>query len=304
MFKHILVPLDGSVQAESALAPAALLARRCGADVLLLSTTKVHNTFPGLLTSAAESQACTIEYYLSVTATLLRAEEVQVDTALLDERPARGIAAQSRGRGIDLIVMATHGRTSLAALLHPSVTWAILGQSPVPVLALKRSPDKEECLPEPALPRFLTAPTAPIIVPLDGSRRAEHALPLAEEFARLYAHPLVLVRAVALPYLAGGIIDYPMTLAHLQEWSLEEARGYLKRKQEELTRTGLEVKTAGMFGEAVASTLACVRDEQAGLVVMASHGRSGLSHLFFGSVARRLLSRVTVPLLLVPAAHL
>jgi nucleotide-binding universal stress UspA family protein len=171
------------------------------------------------------------------------------------------------------------------------------------VLALKRPTNEEGRQPGPGALRFLTDPAAPIIVPLDGSRRAERALPLAQQFARLAAHPLVLVRAAGLPYLAGGVIDYPMTLANLQEWSLEEARVYLERKQRELARTGLEVEAAAIPGEAVACIESCVRDYQAGLVVMASHGRSGLSHLFLGSVARRLLSRVAVPILLVPAAH-
>ena len=299
MCKHILVPLDGTELAESALAPAMSLARRCEANLLLVGVTRAH-AFPGLLTSAAESQAGNIAYYLSVTATLLRAEGVHVDTAVLGERPARGIALQSKGRGVDLIVMATHGRPGLEGLLHPSITWGVLEQSPVPVLALKHPTDEEGRQQEPRLPRCLTDATAPIIVPLDGSLSAERALPFAQEFAWLYAHSLLLVRAVALPYLAGGIIDYPMIFANLQEWSLEEARVYLKRKQKELARSGLEVKTKSVFGEAVACIEACVRDYQAGLVVMASRGRGGLGRLLLGSVARRVLSHVAVPILLVP----
>jgi nucleotide-binding universal stress UspA family protein len=302
MCKRILVLLDGSRLSERALAPAALLAKRCAADLLLLVGATRGYSFPGLLTSAVELQAHDMERYLTRVATPLRAEGITVETAVQRESPARAIAAHSDGRGVDLIVTATRGRTGLEALLHPSVTWAVLGQSPVPVLALKYHTDAEGHPPEPTVPRFLTDPAAPILVPLDGSRRAERALPLAEQFARFATHPLVLVRATGLPYLAGGVIDYPMTLAHLEEWSLEEARIYLERKQSELARTGLEVKTAAMLGEAVASTLDCVQKYQAGMVVIASHGRSGLNHLFLGSVARRLLSCVAVPLLLVPAA--
>jgi nucleotide-binding universal stress UspA family protein len=302
MCKRVLIPLDGSQLSESALASAALLARQCAADLLLVGATRGH-AFPGLLPSMADRQARDMEHYLTMVATPLRAEGIAIETVVLSERPARAIAAQSGDCKVDLIVMATHGRTGLEALLHPSVTWGVLGQSPVPVLALKRPIDEEGHPPGPRVPRFLTDPAAPIIVPLDGSQRAERALPLAEKFVWLAAHPLVLVRAAGLPYLAGGVIDYPMTLADLQEWSLEEARVYLERKQGELARTGLEVTTAAMLGEAVACIKACVRDYQAGLVVMASHGRSGLSHLFLGSVARRLLIRVAVPLLLVPTAH-
>lgn len=302
MFKRNLVPLDNSALAERALAPAALLAKRCEADLLLVGATK-ERAFPGLLTGAAPRQTDKIERYLSVAATLLSAEGVQVDTAVLSERPAKGIAAHSEDHDVDLIVMATHGRTGLESLLHTSVTWDVLGHSPVPVLALKPPTEEEERQSLPRLPRFLTEPASPIIVPLDGSQLAERALPLAQKFAWLYAHPLLLVRAVALPYLAGGVIDYPMVLTSLREYSLEESGAYLKRKQEEIARTGLEVETESMFGEAAACIEACVQDYHAGLVVMASRGRGGLGRLLLGSVARRVLSRVDVPILLVPAAQ-
>jgi nucleotide-binding universal stress UspA family protein len=142
MCKRILVPLDGSQLSESALAPAALLAKRCEADLLLVAAIRAH-VFPGLLSSAAGRQVRNIEHYLTMAATPLRAEGITVETAVLSERPARGIALQSEGRGIDLTVMATHGRTGLQALLRSSVTWSVLGQSPVPVLALKHPTGKE-----------------------------------------------------------------------------------------------------------------------------------------------------------------
>lgn len=302
MFKRILVPLDNSALAERALAPAALLAKRCEADLLLVGATR-ERAFPGLLTGAAPRQTDKIERYLSVAATLLSAEGVPVNTAVLCERPAKGIAAHSEDYDVDLIVMATHGRTGLEALLHSSVTWDVLGLSPVPVLALKPPTEEEESQSSPRLPRFLTEPAAPIIVPLDGSQLAERALPLAQKLAWLYAHPLVLVRAVSLPYLAGGVIDYPMVLTNLQEYSLEESGAYLKRKQKEIACTGLEVRTESMFGEAAACIEACVQNYHAGLVVMASRGRGGLGRLLLGSVARRVLNRVDVPILLVPAAQ-
>ncbi|HEY7358928.1 MAG TPA: universal stress protein, partial [Ktedonobacterales bacterium] len=107
MCKRVLIPLDGSALAESALASAALLARQCAADLLLVGVTR-GRAFPGLLPSAADRQACDIERYLASVAAPLRAESITVETVVLNERPARAIAAQSADRRVDLIVMATH----------------------------------------------------------------------------------------------------------------------------------------------------------------------------------------------------
>ena len=303
MFKRILVPLDGSVLAESTLAPAALLAKRCEADLLLLGAAR-ERAFPGFLTGTAQPTAGRIERYLAMAATLLKAEGISVEALVVTEKPASGIATQSIFHGIDLIVMATHGRAGLGALLHPSVAWGVLEQSSVPVLVLKH-PDGEERTPDTSkLPRFLTDPAAPIIVPLDGSLRSERALPLAQKFAWIYAHPLVLVRAATLPYLAGGMIDYPVMLDNLQQWTLKETGDYLQHKRDELACTGLEVKTDSLLGGAVECIEASIQDHDAGLVVIASHGRGGLSRLLLGSVARRVLSRVEVPVMLVPTARI
>lgn len=304
MFKRILVPLDGSALAESALAPAAFLAKRCEADLLLVGATG-GQAFSGFLTSTTQPTADRIERYLALAETMLKAEGIHVETRAVMEKPASGIAAQSMLHGIDLIVMATRGRAGLDALLHPSVAWGVLEQSSVPVLMLKRPDGEEAGQPNtPKLPRFLTDPAAPIVVPLDGSPRSERALPFAQKFAWVYAHPLVLMRAATLPYLAGSAIDYSVMLDNLQRWTLKETEDYLQRKRDELTCTGLEVRTESLLGDAAACIEASIQDNAAGLVVIASHGRGGLSRLLMGSVARSVLSRVEVPVVLVPTAHM
>lgn len=310
MFKRILVPLDGSARAEYALALAALLARRCEADLLLVGITG-RQWFPDLLTSIKErqahpSEAYTIERYLKVVGTQLSVEGVRVETTVLPERPADGLVRQGAGWGVDLLVMAPAGQKGWAALLHPCVIWEVLARARVPVLACTPRTNEAPGLHQARLLHFLTNPAAPIIVPLDGSTRAEQALPLAQRLAWSYAHPLVLLRAAALPYyLAGGSVigsslAYATALPTLQEWALEETRSYLTRKQEELARTGLQVKTESLFGEVAACIEAGVRSHNAGLVVMAARGRGGLSRLLVGSVASRVLSCVEVPILLVP----
>lgn len=184
-------------------------------------------------------------------------------------------------------------------LLHPSVTWGVLRHTGAPILTWRATEAAGKPSESAFVLRSLQDPTTPILVPLDGSLLAEQALPLALELAQRLSNPLVLVRAAEQPYIAGSAIDYPAVLARAQEWSLAEATSYLERKRLELSGSGLHVDIDSHLGDAASIIEACVQDHQAGLVVMASHGRSGLGRLLLGSVARRLLSCLEVPIVLV-----
>jgi nucleotide-binding universal stress UspA family protein len=299
MLTHILVPLDGSPLAETALLPASILAQRFGACLVLL----VHSTdtWPKEAPSPADSLLAAFQAgdYLTAIARRLRDAGLTVQVEVIAEAPSSGISAEAQEHQADLIVMATHGRQGLDALLHPSVTWGVLRQSRAPILTWKITETAGHPSNSSGLPRFLQDAAAPILVPLDGSLLAEQALPIAEELAQRLGNPLVLVRAAEQPSIAGSTLEYPAVLAQAQAWSLAEATSYLERKCLELSSTGLQVEIDSQLGDAASIVEATVQNHQAGLVMMASHGRSGLGRLLLGSVARRLLNRLEVPIVLV-----
>jgi nucleotide-binding universal stress UspA family protein len=141
-----------------------------------------------------------------------------------------------------------------------------------------------------------------IVVPLDGSPLAETALPEATELARLSGAEIRLVR----------VIDFTMTEKHgafglaleyapqqFFDVELEEAETYLRETADRLRGAGLTVSSEVTRGR-VALVLAnyCKPGDA---VVMASHGRGGLSRWFLGSVAEDLVRKSTVPVMLVRA---
>jgi hypothetical protein len=85
------------------------------------------------------------------------------------------------------MVIATHGRKGIDALVHPSVTWQVLRQTDAPILTCPCASDEDHAALSLHLLRFMTDPTTPILVALDGSLQAEEALPVAEELARTSA---------------------------------------------------------------------------------------------------------------------
>ncbi len=296
MFQRILVPLDCSPLAEAALAPAATLALRFEGALLLVRAIRVH-VFPGADPGPAQLEAMReAERYLDTIAARVRKTGVPVRTATPYDAPATGIADQAEFSHVDLIVMTTHARTWPDTLLHPSVTMGVLEHTRAPILALKSS---EEAAGQPQLPQFMTDPTAPIIVPLDGSLLAESALPLAEGLAQTFGNPLLLVRSIERPRVAAVSFEDPAILAKVEEWTVEETRSYLQRKQHEVVNRGVRATIESSTGSPAWFIEESVKAHQAGLVVMASHGRSGLGRFLLGSVAQTVLRESAVPVLLV-----
>lgn len=140
-----------------------------------------------------------------------------------------------------------------------------------------------------------------IVVPLDGSDVAEEALRHAKEFARLFNAPIHIVRvadAHALERMAGtGTgLDYVAVGALLEE-EVDDARSYIATKAKELGSDGLTVSHDVVTGPVARSIVDALQTGD--LLVMASHGRTGISRWFLGSVAENVVRHAPVPVLLV-----
>lgn len=229
----------------------------------------------------------------------LRSEGVVAQTVVLPLEPAEGIAEEAGLSNVDLIVMTTHGRKGIDALLHPSATWQVLRQTQAPILACTCANGDDPATLSLHLPHFMTDLHAPILVSLDGSLQAEEALPIAQELARTFGNPLLLVRAGEQPYIAGGVVGCEAMMGQSWEWSLEEAENFLKRKAAELASTGLKVQTKTAVGGAAPFIQQVAEERQVGLIVIASHCRGWLGRFVLGSVAERVLHDGNTPILLI-----
>jgi nucleotide-binding universal stress UspA family protein len=140
-----------------------------------------------------------------------------------------------------------------------------------------------------------------ILVPLDGSPRAEAILPHAEELARRYQAKIILIRVVELPSISG--FDgykrgwHEEGLARLKA----EATTYLESVGQRLQATDVSVSHQVLDSPVVSSILQAAEGTGADLIAMASHGRGGIGRVFYGSVAAGILQNVDRPLLLIRA---
>ena len=135
-----------------------------------------------------------------------------------------------------------------------------------------------------------------ILVPVDGSALAESAIATAVDLARPGASTIILMRAAEAHTLPG--VD-PMDA---QVQIVGEAEGYLAGVVERLTRQGVaNVQTSVWYGPAAPAIVDAAQLWKADLVVMTTHGRSGVGRLILGSVAESVLRGTTVPILLLRA---
>jgi nucleotide-binding universal stress UspA family protein len=141
-----------------------------------------------------------------------------------------------------------------------------------------------------------------ILVPLDGSRRAERILPHVEALTQKFGAKLVLLQVVE--PLVVGMSPYNMGTVFITgeiERRTREAKEYLDALQGTLRKTNIEARTQVEYGPVVATILDVADQHNVDLIALASHGRTGLARVFYGSVAAGILNRADRPLLVIRA---
>jgi nucleotide-binding universal stress UspA family protein len=312
--KTILTPLDGSPLAEQVLPFVGLLAPIVGARVLLLRgiTEAEHEVlFADASASPAASDElvlrpsvcahCSVasqcrqtDCYLASQAELLRGAGVESYADTRAGAPAEVIASTAAGWPDTLIAMATHGRGGLRRWALGSVADQVLHASTLPLLLVRGAEAGRTPRPVPLLRR--------ILVPLDGSALAQQALPLALELAVRAQAELLLLQVVA-----ASMDEFLRTVP-----VADDVRGALYDQAlqafgalgSELPQQQVQLATAVALGPTAQAIALEASRRNVDLIVMATHGYSGLQRWRLGSVADSLLQTSTTPLLLVRAQEL
>jgi nucleotide-binding universal stress UspA family protein len=147
-----------------------------------------------------------------------------------------------------------------------------------------------------------------IMVPLDGSEVAECVLPQVEMITKS-SHPapkITLVRVVTPLRLYGGfeyggVVEYinPEQIQRLEDDSKKNAEDYLAKQVSRLKKDGITAEAQVTFGMASQTLTKYAEDNGVDLIIIATHGRSGINEWFWGSVAERVLKTSKIPVLMV-----
>jgi nucleotide-binding universal stress UspA family protein len=136
-----------------------------------------------------------------------------------------------------------------------------------------------------------------ILVPLDGSELAECVLPHVKAVAAGDSTARIILLRVVEPLPAGTPPAIDSVI--VQKAGVKAAKEYLARIKVQLSKVGLNVETEVLKGRPAETITEFAQREKVDLIALATHGRSGISRWAFGSVADRLVSSSSVPILLI-----
>ena len=287
--KTILTPSDFSADAERAIETATTLARSYGATLHLL-----HVVQPPIQPVGPEMAVAPVEFWrelhaaaakrLARTKQKIDAAGVRCELEVVDDIPGFAIAAAAERVHADLVVMGSRGLTGLKHVVLGSVAERTVRYSKCPVLIVKDKPHAVRT----------------ILVPMDFSPAAHAALDFAKSLAQKAGHAhLVLVHAYYVP-------------VELEQYLVSHGDGAFDRLSKAVTKDLekilLDLQNAGLSAVYVARAgtperivLEVAGEKKADLIAIGTHGRRGLSHLFLGSVAERVVRMAEVPVLTVQA---
>lgn len=301
MFRRILVPVDGSTFAEHAL-PFALQLAEGGAAEIELALVHVNYTPVTGDVALRDSIRDWEEHHRQREAEYLSAlgERVgavagrDVRTVLLDGDIVPALKREARERDVDLVVMTTHGRAGIERAWLGSVADALIRNLDVPVLLVRPAESAEPREPERALPR------RHVMVALDGSERAERALPVAAAIARADGARITLVRVVAPPVaMTSPFIPHAAQITRDELREREDAaRDYLQEKAESIRPLDLNVAIEVIIDYHPAhALLRFASSHGADLIGLGVHGRGPLGRLVLGSISDKVVRAADVPVL-------
>jgi len=275
-----LIPLDGTKLSESAFELLPLL-KTLGFDTVRLVSVwesaweeEESRGKDEEIGEATEKGQAYLAAYLKQQAEKVRAAGFQVEETVRIGRAADETV--DAAKSVDVVLIATHGRSGIARWWLGSVADVVVRDAGCPVLMI--GPNVTQDLSSGKISR--------ILLPLDGSEEAEKALPVAAWIAGLTNAELDVVRCMSLAPLAydPSMSIYSVDLIDAMESSVKE---YLAGVQTKLK--GTKATTSMMMGGAGELLTQYLEDRPAGLVVMTSHGRSGVRRVALGSVTDRLL---------------
>lgn len=288
MFEKILVPLDGSDLAEVALPYAEELSKRLGSGLVLFYAgdpdRSAHQEYLERLQQKIRRHAQKQQAKYPNAAIPIP----DVEIVVIDGNPAEGIVDYAADTGIDLTIMATHGRSGLSRWAMGSVADRVVRAISRPVCLIRASGSNADVRPDCLISR--------IFVPMDGSKPGEATLPYVETLAQKTNTEVVLFQLVDKREECGNEVNW-MELRNAVE---RNAKTYLRRLEANLINKGIAVRTIVEFGTNPDRHIVDLAERtQSAVVVMSTHGRSGVNRLMFGSIAEKVLRSGTTPLLLV-----
>lgn len=294
MFDPILIPLDGSLCAECVLPQAAAISQAFNAKIVLLQVldqarADVSTELFDLLNWQINRTEAKL--YLARIGERLQKSGLQTETAVLEGSTAESITEFAQSQEMKLVILSSHGHSGLRKWGISSVTHKIILCAPTSLLIVRAPQPKEQ------------QPFGRILVPLDGSWRAENVLPMVAPLARFHKSQIQIVHVVKTPEMARHMPPGPEDIDlsnRMVARNREEALHYLDEVKLRSPLAGIDVQAHLIVSDNATLALHELVDrEQIDLVALSAHGYSGNHQWPYGSMVNNFILYGKVPLLIV-----
>lgn len=295
MYARVLVPLDGSSLAECVLPHVVAFAKTFESRCILMRVLESpagnaqFHPVDSLDWRIKKAQATS---YLEEKANSLGGVDLETEIVLQEGTPAERICEFARDEDVGLIFMSSHGKSGISRWNVSSVVKKTAQRTHTSILIVRAY--------EPKITELASLQYRKVILPLDGSRRAEMALSSVVALAQSHSAELLLVHAVEKPELPHRkpLADSDRQLINqLVERKRQTAEQYLDELRSQLAA---DFEARVLICEDVPASLhKLVQDEEADLLVLTAHGRSGDTRRHYGSLTLNFIEYGAIPLLII-----
>jgi len=301
MFETILVPLDGSQLADCVLPHVVAIARPFDAQITLLRILeKNHAGTSAQLFDLLNWQInkTRSSLYLDKVQTWLQKKSIRVQTEVREGLIAEGITEYAQNQGMKLIILSSHGRHGLTQWGISSVTQKTILSAQTSLLIVRADKYVEHADELTETPVYRQ-----ILVPLDGSQRAENVLPVITQLANFHKSQIHLAQVVQTPEMARQmpLVREDIELSErVVKRNREEAERYLEQLKSRSYLEGITVQTHLIASDNAAAAIhQLAGQEQIDLVALSAHGYSGNHQWPYGSMVNNFILYGRVSMLIV-----
>lgn len=273
-FEKLLLSTDGSEFSKGAVSEAINFARACSSKLYAVAVIETNPEYEALAPQLVEKAEKETRQHLEGIKTQALKEGVDCETiAHHGEEPYKLIVEDAAKNRVDMIIMGRRGRTGLKRLMMGSVTAKVIGHAPCKVLVV---------------PREAKIDWKNVLVATDGSRQGNEAALEAINIAKRCGAPLTIISVLS----SEALVHIEHSRLQLKDAAEKEMQGLeqnIKELKELALKEGIKAEGLMLSGSPAEVILNTATEKKADLIVLGSHGKTGLDRLLMGSVTERVI---------------
>lgn len=274
--EKLLLATDGSAFSEGAIREAIRLAKRCSSTLSAISVIETNPEYSTIAPQLLEKSEKAARQHLESVKAQAKKEGVDIATSILEGEDSYNYIAEEASKAkASIIVMGRRGRTGLKRLAMGSTTARVIGHAACNVLVV---------------PKAATVEFKNIVVATDGSKFSTAAASEAIGIAKKNKSALTVIAVVPAELATPTDVDFSMTQQELiADKEMRVAEKNARAVKEAAAKEGVTVQAFVMSGKPADAIIETAKEKKADLIMLGSHGRTGLERLLMGSVAERVI---------------